>query len=309
MINIVKKASNSITNAITNVGGENLMKLGKVSPKILVIGGVTGLVVAGVHACVKTTRLEEVLDEASEKIQEVKDNNSEEEKDTKKDLAMVYLSTAGNIAKLYAIPVVTATVSVGMILGSNHILNKRNAAAMAAYALTSDEFKEYRQRVISELGIDADRRYRFGLVEEEITETIKDEKTGRNKKVKKKVEVIDPNNYSIYAKVFDDASKYWRNDPELNLFFLKTTQSLFNDLLRSRPNHTVFLNEVYEALDIPLTQEGQIVGWHLDGENSDGFIDFGMYNYKDETKRDFINCRESCIFLDFNVDGIVWDLI
>lgn len=301
-LDIIKKA----TEAVNNVGGENLLKLKKVSPKILVVGGVVGLVGAGIHACVQTTKLEDILDESKEEIDSIKSDESE---DNGKELTKAYFSTAGKLVKLYAGPVILGAVSVGMIFGSNKILTKRNAAAMAAYAFTSDEFKAYRQRVVTELGLDADRKFLFGLKEEQVTETITDEKTGKKKKQKSTVLVEDPNGYSMYAKVFDDASKYWSSEPEYNLMFLKTQQSYFNNLLRARPNHTVFLNEVYEALDIPLTQEGQIVGWHLDSENSDGFIDFGIYNIKDETKRDFINGRENCIFLDFNVDGIVWDLI
>lgn len=303
MLDIVKKASNTLN----NMGGENLLKLRKMSPQILVVGGVIGLVVAGIGACVQTTKLEDIVDEAKEEIDDVK--NGDVYEDNPKELTKTYLKTAGKVVKLYAGPIIVGAASIGMILGSNRILNKRNAAVAAAYALTSDEFKAYRQRVVSELGLDADRRFKFGLSSEEITETIKDEETGKKKKVKKTVNIINSSNYSQYAKVFDDASRYWSPNPETNLMFLKTQQSYFNDMLRSRENHTVFLNEVYEALDIPITQTGQVVGWHLDNEDGDGFIDFGIYNIKDETKRDFINGRENVIFLDFNVDGVVWDLI
>jgi hypothetical protein len=59
---------------------------------------------------------------------------------------------------------------------------------------------------------------------------------------------------------------------------------------------------------------GQVVGW-VDG-NGDGYVDFGIFGAKiqgDEAlvaeRLDFLNGQTDSVILDFNVDGIVYDLI
>ena len=143
----------------------------------------------------------------------------------------------------------------------------------------------------------------------EVEETSVDEKTGEEKVTKKTVNVADPNNYSSYARFFDDGCTGWTKDPEYNLMFLKKQQRYANDLLKSRGH--LFLNEVYDMLGIPRTKAGQVVGWIYDEEypNGDNFVDFGIYDLYNEKARDFVNGYERTILLDFNVDGDIMNLI
>ena len=69
----------------------------------------------------------------------------------------------------------------------------------------------------------------------------------------------------------------------------------------------VFLNEVYDVLDIPRTRAGAQVGWILG--HGDDFIDFGIFDLHNESKRAFVNGYERSILLDFNVTGSIIDLI
>lgn len=106
---------------------------------------------------------------------------------------------------------------------------------------------------------------------------------------------------SKYSKMFNSKSKYWENDKEYNLLFLKATQTIFNDILKDRGY--VFLRDIYEALDIPITVESIMVGWIYDEnkryEFADGFIKFEIT----------ANGNEQNIELDFNVDGLIIDKI
>ena len=56
---------------------------------------------------------------------------------------------------------------------------------------------------------------------------------------------------------------------------------------------------------------GQVVGW-VYNKNGDGpgdnYIDFGIYRNEEGT-RNFVNGLEYNILLDFNVDGVIYDLI
>ena len=100
--------------------------------------------------------------------------------------------------------------------------------------------------------------------------------------------------YSKYARIFDESNINWSKDQEVNLMFIKQCQKRADDLLKKKG--TVFLNEVYEMLGIPRSQEGCVVGWHYDEKNpiGDNYIDIGLNDI-----------NKSSIVLDFNVDGRV----
>ena len=125
----------------------------------------------------------------------------------------------------------------------------------------------------------------------------------------------DGSGHSIYAKIFDESNSNWSRNPVANLTFLRAQQNFANEKLRAEGY--LFLNDVYQSLGMPRTSEGQIVGWvwdpnkEIEGHVGDDYVDFGIYNelYKDAAKRDFINAAEPCVWLDFNVDGVVYDLI
>jgi hypothetical protein len=183
-------------------------------------------------------------------------------------------------------------------------MRKRNLAVIAAYKAVEQGFSDYRKRVISELGEEKDREFRYGIKKEKITVTETDEK-GKEKKTEKIIETIDPNNHSPYAVFFDESSIHWTKTAEYNKLFLQTQQNFANDLLHSRKH--IFLNEVYDMLGLPRTQAGAVVGW-VKGHGDD-YVDFGIFDRESEKARDFVNGYERSILLDFNVAGVIYDLI
>lgn len=305
-------------NEIMNSAGRTFNKVGvkikKHSPEILVVAGVVGTVASAVMACKSTTKLSTILENAKDDVEathhaiEHADELPEDytEEDAKKDLALIYVQTGIKIAKLYAPSVILGTLSIGAILSSNNILRKRNVALAAAYTAVDKSFKEYRGRVVDRFGKELDRELRYDIKTKEFEETVVDEKTGKEKKVKKKVEVANIDEYSDYAKFFDEACAGWSKSPENNLLFLKRQQSYANDKLKA--DGYLFLNDVYEMLSIPKTKAGQIVGWVYD-KDVDCKIDFGIYDGNREANRNFVNGYERTILLDFNVDGNILDMI
>ena len=294
---------------VSKVTGRTGLKVKKYSPEILVGVGIVGMVATTVLACKSTIKAVDIIDETKETLETINtvcksnlENYTEE--DYRKDMAITYIQTGVKLLKVYWMPITTGVVSIGCIFGSTRILRARNIAIGAAYKTLQKAFDDYRNRVINEFGKEKDEKFRYGIEEE----TIKVEEIGedgKKKKVKASQEMIDVNKISEYAKFFDSSSKYWAKMPEQNLLFLKGKQNYFNDLLRTRGH--VFLNEVYDALDIDHTMGGAVTGWILD-ENGDGFVDFGIFN-GEEANRRFVNGLENCILLDFNVDGVIYDLI
>ena len=124
-----------------------------------------------------------------------------------------------------------------------------------------------------------------------ITITIEDDETKVTKTEDKKLE----KQLSIYAKRFDNSSTFWENDLEYNIMILKRMEAYANDLLQKKGY--LFLNDVYEMLDIKKTIEGQIVGWVYEPKNpfADGYVSFDIPKIED--------IKDNYILLDFNVDG------
>lgn len=303
----------NVPQIIGRKGGNLTLICKKHSPEVLIGLGIAGGVTAAVMACKATRKLDEVMDEHNNAmcvIEPVLNSTLDEaeRKKIKKHKANQCLKTGVSVAKLYAPSIGIGVASVACILGSYGIIHKRNVALAAAYSILNDRFSGYRDRVRDEFGDEKDKELYFGT-HKEVIEIEQVGKNGKTKKVKETVNVGNPYQMSQYAVCFDDSSRNWENDPFYNKMFLTNMQNLANDKLRL--NGHLFLNEVYDMLGIPRTPDGCVVGWVYDpnDENRDNYIDFGMFNIYNENSRDFVNGYESCVWLDFNVDGCIQNLI
>lgn len=308
-LEVIKRAA---TRKLNRTG----LKLRKNSPEILAVTGVIGIVTSVVMACKATTKLEDILDDAAEKVNTIHYYKARPEelpkeytpKDSTKDLALVYFQTGCKLAKLYAPAVIVGTLSIGAMLTSNNILRKRNVALAATYAALDKSFKDYRGRVAERFGEAVDKELRYNVQTKEIEKTVTDE-NGEEKIIKKMVNVVNPEDVSPYAKFYDESCTGWMKDPEHNLMFLRRQQAFANEKFKEQGH--LFLNEVYDSLGMPRTKAGNIVGWIYDEKHpvGDNYVDFGIYDINNEAKRDFVNGYERSILLDFNVDGPILDLI
>lgn len=303
---------NAVMTSMTRTLNKSLFKLKKHSPEILVITGVIGAVTSTVMACKATLKVNEVLEEhrdTVEKIHECVEKYPEEynEDDKKRDLAATYGKTAVKFGALYGPAVLVGAASVTSILVGYNILHKRNVAAIAAYTAVASDFKKYRNRVVERLGENFDKELRYNIQTKEIEEKVVNE-DGSESTVTKAVTVANPD-YSEFTRCFDETCIAYEKSAEDNMRFLKCQQNYFNDLLKRRGH--VFLNEVYDGLGFPRSKAGAVVGWIYDEEcpTGDNYIDFGIFNLNSEAARRFANGYEKAIWLDFNVDGVIYDKI
>lgn len=304
-----------IKKSVVRTAGRSGLVLKKYSPEILMTVGVTGVVASTILACRATLKIEEILDRRDDCMEKINFACSKVEsgewtaetysdKDKQKDLIVVNVQTCKDFAKVYWPAVTLGVASIGCILGAHNIMSKRNVALMAAYKAVEQSFADYRKRVVEELGVEKDHQFKYGVEKVEHT-TVSVDENGKRTKNKEIIETVDPNGISQYARFFDEANRNWTKTPEYNLMFLKSKQNYLNDLLHARGH--VFLNEVYDELGMERSQAGCVVGWVMG--NGDDFIDFGMYDVNDRSKREFVNGYERSILLDFNVDGVVYDLL
>ena len=303
-----------IINKATRLLSSTQYQVKKHSPEILMVAGIAGTIVGTVLACKATTKVSEIIEEKNKNIEDVhtylEDNTKEyTEEDSKKDLTIIYAQTGVKLFKLYAPAIGVMALSFASIITGHKVLKKRNIAIAAAYTAIDKGFKQYRKNVIKEFGEGVDQQMRFGLKSKEIKKKDKDGKT-----VKETEYYIDPDanpldNISEYARFFDAASSNFAKDPEYNMMFLRRQQDYANEMLKSRGH--LFLNEVYDLLDIPRSKAGQVVGWVYDKNGNtkgDNYVDFGLYRNDQGTRR-FVNGLEYNILLDFNVDGVIYDII
>lgn len=297
---------NSLLNSMTSRVGLKALTLRKHTPAILFGAGVVGVVATVVLASRATLKLESVIDEAQNNLDIAKQLEDERysENDRQRDIAMIYAKATGKIVRLYAPAFILGTVSIAALTGSHIVLTRRNVALTAAFAAVDKGFRQYRDRVKNELGEQKDREFLYGTIDREIVE-----ETEEGPKVTTVTE-IDPNGFSMYSVFFDEFNPNWTRGsegPHYNQMFLRCQQQFANDMLRARGY--VFLNDVYEMLGFPRTKAGQIVGWVIDGGNSDNYIDFGIFKGNEWDTKQFLRGYETSVRLDFNVDGNILDLI
>lgn len=294
-----------VPNAVSRKVGRAILQTRLNSPTILFVGGVVGVVATTILASHATLKVEAVLEDSKAKLAEIKEvcedeTTSYDEESYAHDRVYIYARTAVSITKLYTPAFVVGVASIACLTQSHHLLTKRNAALTAAYAALEKGFAEYRSRVVEQFGSEQDLKFRHGSREVEILE-----ETAHGPVVVRETRV-GPDQPSVYARFFDEScGERWSTNPEYNRIFLNARQNYFNNMLQARGH--LFLNEVYDALGLPRTSAGSVVGW-IYGEG-DSFVDLGIFDGSNERMRAFVNGHEGAVLIDPNVDGIIWEKI
>lgn len=325
----------SVGEKLTRAAGRAGLKLQKYSPEILMGCGVVAVVGGAIFVARGTIKAQSALADYAENRDAINDCHERGTVDEVKEQVDYHddkvvhasnvvqtvpytdqdyqhdklLNTAHLIRGMviaYAPGALMLGTGVVCFFAAYRILNARNAAIMAAYTALNTTFEQYRDRVRSAEGEEADLRYLTGADKVEIMETTKEDGS-KEKSVKLEGDNIYP---SVYARFFDKANApdEWTPSPEANLMNLRARQNWANDKLRTQGH--LFLNEVYDLLGMERSQVGAAVGWILGGPGDD-FVDFGLYEVDRPiapTNR-FINGNEASVMLDFNVNGVIMDKI
>ena len=313
---------------ILNKFGRLGLKVQKHSPELFLVGGIAAGIAGTVMACRATLKVDEVLTDAKDDICRITDKAAENlpeytEEDKAKDMMTVKVQTGLKVAKLYLPAVGLGALAIGCVCKGHGILNKRNAGLAAAYAAVSKSYDIYRQRVIEAEGEAKDREYKYGIKSEKVKAKVTDPETGKEK-TKTITQVDVPTDMSEYGVWFSqETSTQFSTAPGYNLAFLKGRETYWNHILQTRGH--VFLNEILEDLGMKHTQAGQVVGWIVDkngdpivnpetGTSGNGCIDFGIFDnsFFDSDEYNVVRGGKALngeIYLDFNVDGIIWNMI
>lgn len=289
------------------------IKAKKNSPELLLGAGIVGMVSAGVMACratLKVVELKKDTEELERKIDKSIGRTDKEtgeviytEEDAENDRNILRIKTPLKIAGLYAPSVLLAGASAACLIGGHRIVKGRLGAMTAAYIAESNAFKDYQERVKTRFGETVEKELRYGAK----IEDVEVEKDGVKTTEKRAVASDQPLRYSPHAIIFARGNKGWDPDPQRTKFHLLQMQEYCNIKLRTQGS--LFLNEVYDLLDVPRTTLGAQVGWIYSKENpvGDNEVDFGIFNLRSPKAVDFVNGLEEAIVLDFNVDGPIYE--
>ncbi len=207
------------------------MTASKHSPEILTGLGIAGMItttVLAVRATPKAMRLIEHEEDCKER-----------------ELSKVeVIKTAW---KCYIPAAITGTVSVACLIGASSINARRNAALVTAYKLSETALSDYREKVIETIGEKKERGVHDKVAEKQI----------RENPVKNNEVVITGNGCETLC-----------YDPMSGRYFNSTIEKIraAENALNKSMLHDIYgyatLNDLYDQLDLPHTDIGDMVGWN-----------------------------------------------
>lgn len=215
------------TNLITDITRKLTFEVKRNSPAILTGMAVAGVVTTTVMAVQATPRAMLLVDSLEEK--------NPSKVDILKVTWRVYVPTA-----------LMASVTIGCMIGANHISVRRNAAIAGLYSITENTLKDYQDKVVETIG-----KNKESLIKEEIVQDKLNANPVENN------EVIITGNGEMLC--YDDLSgRYFKSDVE-------TLRRAMNDVNRDmRMNMWVLLNEWYNEIGLEGIALGDDIGWDVD---------------------------------------------
>lgn len=289
-----------VPKGLSRLGHRNILKLQKSSPTILVISGVVGFGVTAVLAAKATRKIDPIIEEHSKNRMAV-EYDAVTKLEERRMLVSLYTDTSIKLAKLYGPTLVVGTLSTVSVLHGHRILHGRHLATMAAYSGLMDQYQSYRARVAETVGSELERDLHNGAVGQYVEDP---EHPGEYKLKSKFNENKEPGSY--LRPFFDESNRNWTTDPTSNRMFLTGIQNHMNNLLHVKGH--VLLCDVYDALGMDRVPESIVTGWVMNGEG-DNFIDFGFMTEQTPEATMFRNGAERSVRLNFNIDGVIWNLI
>lgn len=315
----------SIFSSAAKFGSDLIQKVKFHSPELLIGAGVVGLVGAAVvavrrgvrwHTAAKTEIVHDL-----ETIKKAEGSPQYTHEDRVRDYARVIGKGVWSFTQIYGPSVAVGAASVVSILAGTGVLKGRLAAMTSAAATAQAALERYRSRVREKLGEDAD--YEFAYEVSAKKAKIKHEDGTKESLVTYHL-VPSSGEWmaaSPYSRLWDENAMEWCANRDIQFLTLRSLENHFNQELNARG--VVFLNDVYKALGLPMSKDAALVGWIKDYEKpkmaklaaelgrvpGDGVISFGVFENESPSARAYLSGDDDRVVLDFNVDGVIYDLV
>lgn len=214
-------------------GAKISLYLKRNSPTILSIVGSIGVMTTTISAVKATPKALSLIEDEKARINKQLEQGGWQTRVDKLSTTEIIKTTW----KCYIPTAVIGLSTIACIFGANTLNKNRQAALTSAYMLLDNTYKEYKSKVGTLLGDDANTHIQKSIVEDKYEET--------DISVDGEKQLFYEYNYGE----FFERTKMEVLNAEYN----------FNKMFASRGYAT--LNDFYELLGLPLTQEGNIIGW------------------------------------------------
>lgn len=294
----------SFKTKLVGAAASTKLKLQKEAPTIALGAGVTGFVGTVVLAVKATGEARKVLDDHKERIQEQKqalhlanqDDSIEYTEETYRRATFGnWIITIGKLAKVYGPTILVGSLSIASLIAGHRIQTRRLMGVTAAYETVRTAFDRYREVVTEEIGEEKEKE-----VFEKASTPVTVEETGVTH------QFAGPSTRWFT----EETTENYRDSHFENKRFLEDVQIAMNERLQQKGH--LFLNDVYEALGMDETPLGCQLGWiHRRGNDRTSYVDFGLGMNTDAevVERAHGAVSSHALLLDFNVDGVIWNLI
>lgn len=315
----------SMFSSAARLGSNLIQKVKFRSPELLIGAGVVGLVGAAVVAVRRGVRWHtaakaEIVHDL-ETIKKAEGSPQYTREDRVRDYAQVIGKGVWSFTQIYGPSIAVGAASVVSVLAGTGVLKGRLAAMTSAAATAQAALERYRSRVREKLGEDAD--YEFAYEVSAKKAKIKHEDGTKESLVTYHL-VPSSGEWmaaSPYSRLWDENAMEWCANRDIQFLTLRSLENHFNQELNARG--VVFLNDVYKALGLPMSKDAALVGWIKDYEKpkmaklaaelgrvpGDGAISFGVFENESPSARAYLAGDDNRVVLDFNVDGVIYDLI
>lgn len=247
----------------------------KHSPEILIGLGIAGMLTTTIVAVKATPKAMRLIEEEKRKqnrrlLDEAEKNGHDEcqQIDKLKPMEVVKVTW-----KCYVPAAVIGGVSTFCLIGGNSVSLRRNAALAAAYAISETTLKEYRDKVVEEIGEKKEDVIRNKIAQDRV-----------DKHVALDTEIIDTGcGTTLCLDVL--SGRFFRSD-------IDKLRKATNDLNRQMRDETyISLNEFYYAIGLDGIKIGDDIGWNIDR----GYIDLDF-------RTQLANERVPCLVVDYAIE-------
>lgn len=227
------------TSKLANIAKGVKTVMTKHSPEILTGLGIAGMVTSTILAVKATPQAMLLIEDA--RFEKGDDLDIKE--------------TVQTCWKCYIPAAVTGAVSIGCLVGASAVNLKRNAALTTAYALSETALAEYREQVVESIGEKKEQGIRDKAAKKQIEKN----------PVQKSEIIVTGHGDSL---CFDPLSaRYFTSDIE----FIRKAENRLNKRMIHDIGGYVSINDLYDELNLPHTDIGDMLGW-----NSDNLIDLDI---------------------------------
>jgi hypothetical protein len=177
--------------------------------------------------------------------------------------------------KCYIPPVLVASSTIAAIIGATHISSRRTATALGLYSLTDTAFREYKDKVVEQIGAGKEQKVRDSVAQD-------------------RVKAIPPSNEIIIIEGEVLCCELW------TMRYFKSTQEKIrraeNDI-NAEINNNMYasLTDFYNLIGLPSTAESDNVGWNIDRR-----LDIQFTTILSEGKPMLALCYDKAPTMDFH---------